>query len=58
MEYMKPYERMLMRECAGCNITLVKEELENANGNANILDEDRTSLLHVVWKLMHTFIGL
>lgn len=48
MEYLKPNEKRLMKECAGANLSFVGAALSGANGNANILDEDRTSLLHVV----------
>ena len=51
MEYMKEYERNLMYECAGMNLGLVKNYLQ-LTGNANVLDEDRTSLLHVVTNLL------
>ena len=47
MEYLKDHEKLLMRECAGANLALVCEYLQTT-GNANVLDEDRTSLLHVV----------
>ena len=48
MEYMKGNERLLMQECAGCNITAVRDALGSITGTANIVDEDRTSLLHIV----------
>lgn len=49
MEYLKPGEKKLMKACAGSNIAMVKGYLESINGTANILDEDRTSLLHIVF---------
>jgi len=48
MEYLNEHEKLLMKECASPNIALIRECLRQS-GNANVMDEDRTSLLHVVF---------
>ena len=55
MRSLKLDEQMLFRACAGHNLALVKELLSNRKLSANITNEERTSLLHVVFKSINNF---
>lgn len=41
-------EQMLFKACSGFNLAVVKELLTNKRLSANAINEERTSLLHVV----------